>query len=87
MDIDRLKRLILFCLVVVGFLVAERSVQAAADELAKTPPIGVAEVTAEGQREPRQRKLQFRARLLKHWWQPRTGASALARRPIITKII
>ncbi|MDD7693522.1 MAG: hypothetical protein ACI33L_07120 [Limosilactobacillus sp.] len=82
-----MKRLLLLCLVIIGLVAAERSVQAATSELTASPLTTIAvPITSGEQREPRQRKLQFRARLLKHWWQPRTGA-VISRRPIITKII
>ena len=87
MDIERVKRLLLLSLVILGLVAAGRSVRAAATELAVSPMAITAVPVASGeQREPRQRKLQFRARLLKHWWQPRTGVVAASRRPLVTKI-
>ncbi|MDD6431819.1 MAG: hypothetical protein PUF79_01690 [Lactobacillaceae bacterium] len=83
-----MKRLLLLCLVIIGLTLTDRSVRAATTEFAMSPLTTTAvPVTSGEQREPRQRKLQFRARLLKHWWQPRIGAVAISRRPIITKII
>lgn len=88
MDTDSLKRLLLFCLVVAGLLVGAHRAQAAS-ELAMPDPLAIAAPapTKEVSPKPRQRKPQFRARLLRHWWQPRIAAVAPSRRPTITKII
>ena len=89
MDTDSLKRLLLFCLVMAGVLVSAHQAQAAAHELAMPDPLVITAPapTKETPPEPRQRKPQFRARLLRHWWQPRITAVAPSRRPTITKII
>lgn len=90
MDTDSLKRLLLLCLVVAGCLVSESRARAAEGELSIPAPLvttAPTSTTAVERPGPQQRKAQFRARLLRHWWSPRTMAVAPSRRPSITKII
>ncbi len=91
MDTDSLKRLLLFCLVVAGLLICAHRAQAAEHELAMPDSLVITAFEAtqppEKRPESRQRKPQFRARLLRHWWQPRIMAATPSRRPTITRII
>ncbi|MFQ9706836.1 MAG: hypothetical protein ACLRX6_07090 [Limosilactobacillus pontis] len=86
-----MKRLLLFCLVVAGVLVASHRAHAAEYKLTTPDSMMVTATVASPAAEDRlvscERRSQFRARLLRHWWQPRPFMAAISRRPTITKII